>query len=142
MEGTLWGLKTIAVFDSWSIEHFITGISIGAIIATQVSRDTYELPKKFFFRYHLYKILFIAFLWETFEHYLEEGLAGAKVEYWFQGVEFWGNRLIADPLLVALGYFLVLKYRKIALPGRVFSAIWLVFHIFVFPHSMYLHEVL
>jgi hypothetical protein len=141
MQGTIWGVKTIAAFDAWSIEHFITGISIGAIVAAQVSQEATELPKKFFYRYHLYKILFIAFLWESIEHYLEEGLAGPQVEYWFQGVEFWANRLITDPLLVALGYFLILKYRKIALPGRVFSVIWLGLHIFVFPHSMYLHYI-
>ena len=25
----LWGFKTVSLFDVWSIEHFLTGISVG-----------------------------------------------------------------------------------------------------------------
>jgi len=28
----IWGLKTLALFDIWSIEHFLTGISIDALV--------------------------------------------------------------------------------------------------------------
>ncbi|MDR1909028.1 MAG: hypothetical protein LBQ35_03850 [Spirochaetaceae bacterium] len=31
------------------------------------------------------------------------GEAGVKVAFWFQGVEHWSNRLIADNLMVILG---------------------------------------
>jgi hypothetical protein len=85
--------------------------------------------------------MFFAFLWEALEHYLEVGLLGHDVSHWFQGVEYWANRLIADPLLMLIGYYIVQHYTSIARPARVFSAIWLFFHFFIFPHSMYLHEV-
>ena len=29
----LWGLKTEALFDVWSIEHVVAGASIGALVA-------------------------------------------------------------------------------------------------------------
>ena len=33
-------------------------------------------------------VLLIAYIWETAEHYLETGLAGESVQYWFQGWSF------------------------------------------------------
>jgi hypothetical protein len=137
----IWGLKTQALFDVWSIEHFISGITLGGLIAGKKVPALENLPKAYFYRYHLYKILFFSFLWECIEHYLETGLAGSEVEYWFQGVEFWANRLITDPILVVLGYVSVYKYPSLLLPGRIFSTIWLFFHIVVFPHSMYLQTL-
>jgi len=135
----IWGLKTKAFFDVWSIGHFMSGITLGGLIAGKKVSALENLPKKYFYRYHLYKILFFSFLWECIEHYLETGLAGIQVEYWFQGVEYWANRLITDPLLVVCGYFLVQRHQSVLLPARIFSAVWLFFHIFIFPHSMYLH---
>jgi hypothetical protein len=82
--------------------------------------------------------LFLAFLWEAVEHYLEAGLLGGRVEYWFQGVEFWANRIIADPLVLVLGYLFAKKYPITVWPARVLSLVWLFVHIFVFSHSMYL----
>ena len=87
-------------------------------------------------------VLFLAYAWETFEHYLEVGLAGTAVEYWFQGVEFWPNRLIFDPLMLIIGYLIAKRYPKLVWPARVLSLAWLLIHIFIFPHSMYLHELL
>ena len=86
-------------------------------------------------------VLFLAYLWETLEHYLEEGLAGAAVEYWFQGVEFWPNRFVSDPLMLVLGYWIAVRRPHLVVWARVASVAWLVVHIFVFPHSMYLHEL-
>ena len=63
------------------------------------------------------------------------------VKYWFQGVEFWPNRLIFDPLMLILGYLIVKKYSFLVNPARVLSLIWLLTHIFIFPHSMYLHDL-
>ena len=84
-------------------------------------------------------VLFLAYAWETLEHYLETGLAGSAVEFWFQGVEFWPNRLITDPLMLLLGYLIAKKYPRFVIPARIASVAWLFIHIFIFPHSMYLH---
>ena len=61
--------------------------------------------------------------------------------YWFQGVEFWANRLISDPLLTVIGYYISKKYSFFVTPARIISLLWLLVHIFLFPHSMYLHEI-
>lgn len=93
-------------------------------------------------RLTLIGVLFLAFAWEAVEHYLEIGLLGTNVEFWFQGVEFWGNRLITDPLMMVGGYLLAHHVPRIVWPARILSLIWLLVHIFVFPDSMYLHHFL
>jgi hypothetical protein len=32
--GILWGDKTVAWFDPWSVEHFLTGVAIGGLALT------------------------------------------------------------------------------------------------------------
>jgi len=100
-------------------------------------------------KYAIYKIilasfivLFLAYAWETLEHYLEIGLWGAWLKYWFQWVEFWANRIIFDPLLVYLWFLLGTKYPKLVLPARIFTATWLLIHLFIFPNSMYLQYLI
>lgn len=142
-----WGLKTVAIFDVWSVEHLLSGISIGAIairwnlrvIRGEMSLDEAKINTSYF---DLIFVLFLAYAWEAIEHYLEVGLIGVRVEYWFQGVEFWANRMIADPLMTVIGYYIAKSYVHLVNPARVVSLIWLLIHIFLFPHSMYLHEFL
>lgn len=143
----IWGVKTIALFDSWSIEHFFSGVAIGYVI---MKRNDSIFAKIFgrknhgvrSFHFDIIGVLFLAYLWESIEHYLEIGLLGNAVAYWFQGVEFWANRLITDPLLVVLGFLWARHHGWAIWPARIFTFLWLFFHIFVFPHSMYLHEIL
>ena len=98
----LFGCKTDAWFDVWTIEHFITGIGLGGGIAAW--RMLFFKREQDTLRFDCVWLLFIAYLWEASEHYLETGMAGRSVTFWFQGVEFWGNRLIADPLSVLAGW--------------------------------------
>ena len=143
----IWGVKTVAMLDVWSFDHLISGTSIGNSVKKENHRHFskhypgIQFKQRTIIRFDLILVLFLAYLWETIEHYLEEGLLGEVVAYWFQGVEFLPNRFIADPLLLVLGYYLACKFPKLVIPARVLSAIWLFVHIFVFPHSMYLHEV-
>lgn len=132
--------------DVWTIEHVLSGVSVGH----SVKKNNHKVFKKWFNieekniltkHFDVIGVLFFAYLWETIEHYLETGLAGEAVEYWFQGVEFWGNRIIFDPLMLVLGYLIAKKYPRLVIPARFLSAIWLVVHIFIFPHSMHLHEI-
>lgn len=139
----LWGIKTEAAFDVWSIEHIIMGISVAWLAQIIVNKivgqeQVSETLKK---RISFFITLMIAYMWETLEHYLETGLAGQTVEYWLQGVEHWSNRLISDNLMVLSGWYIYQQQNKMLAFARVFSAIWLIVHIFVFPHSMYLHEL-
>lgn len=143
----IFGLKTHAIFDVWSIEHLLSGVSVGNSVNKTNHREIAKIVSKHDHTHHswhfdLIGVLFLAYAWETLEHYLETGLAGAAVEFWFQGVEFWANRLIADPLMMVLGYAIAKKYPQMVWPARILSLLWLFFHIFVFPHSMYLHTLL
>tara|TARA_B100001029_G_scaffold172734_1_gene170812 strand:+ start:288 stop:722 length:435 start_codon:yes stop_codon:yes gene_type:complete len=143
----IWGLKTVAIFDVWTFEHFLSGISIGAlaistnlkVFENKIKLKTQNINTSYF---DLLFVLLMAFAWEALEHYLEIGLLGLKVEFWFQGVEFWANRIFSDPLVTVFGYYVAKKNMHLVTPARLISLIWLLVHIFVFPHSMYLHEIL
>ena len=145
MSGIFWGLKTLAAFDVWTFEHILSGLSVGSIVKSKNKKHIKALNNKvrsnhksvLFFE--IIGVLFVAYLWETLEHYLEQGLAGATVQYWFQGTELWVNRLITDPLMLVLGYYLAKRFPKYVWTARILSVVWLVVHIFIFPHSMYLH---
>jgi hypothetical protein len=141
----LWGDKTQALFDVWSMEHVLTGVSVGhavrkhhrKLFARLLGRDN-EMESC---HVNLAGVLCIGFAWECIEHYLETGLAGKAVEHWFQGVEMWGNRIITDPFMLVLGYLIAKRFPIMIWPARITSLIWLFAHVFLFPHSMYVHEL-
>ena len=143
----IWGLKTVAMMDVWTIEHILGGLSIGRVVQkinhrvfkNKLGLEKHHIITKYF---DIIGVLFLAYLWEAVEHYLETGIAGETVGYWFQGVEFWPNRLIFDPLMLVVGYLIIRKYPKLVNFARIFSLIWLITHIFIFPHSMYLQSLL
>jgi hypothetical protein len=143
----LWGVKTVAIFDIWSIEHILSGVSVGSAVRRHTKWELKRLFPSLMHSYHSFHfdvsgVLLLGYFWETIEHYLETGLAGVKVEHWFQGVEYWPNRMITDPLLLVLGYVIAKRYPKLVFPARIFSITWLLVHIIVFPDSMYLQRVL
>ncbi|HBU06637.1 MAG TPA: hypothetical protein DEB09_00975 [Candidatus Magasanikbacteria bacterium] len=143
----LFGLKTHAILDVWTIEHLLSGLSVGSAVKKKNHKVFQKILNVVEHNHHSWwfdisGVLFIAYAWETLEHYLETGLAGSHVEYWFQGVEFWPNRLITDPLMLVLGYIIAKKYSFLIWPARFLSVVWLIVHIFILPHSMYLQEIL
>ncbi|MBR1825330.1 MAG: hypothetical protein IJ770_01945 [Alphaproteobacteria bacterium] len=139
----IWGLKTEAAFDVWSIEHLVMGVSVGwfsmlvaaKLVGNEKISDNLRLKISFIIT------LLVAYMWETLEHYLEVGLAGQTVAYWLQGVEHWSNRLICDNVMVMSGWWIYQQKNRAVWFARIFSIIWLFVHIFIFPHSMYLHEL-
>ena len=139
----IWGLKTEAAFDVWSIEHLVMGISVAWIASLICSKlvGKEEISPSLKAKISFIISLLIAYMWETLEHYLETGLAGETVQFWLQGVEHWSNRLIFDNIMVMSGWYIYQKKNKMLWFARVFSFIWLFVHIFIFPHSMYLHEI-
>ncbi len=132
MHWQLFGPKTCSVFDAWSFEHVLSGCSIGHLLR-QTMRDK---------RQQLLALGVIAFAWEVLEHYLEEGLAGHNVALWFHGVEFWANRLLADPTMMLLGWATAERRPGFVIWARVMSLAWLALHVFAFPHSMWLQDQL
>ena len=138
----IWGLKGEACFDVWSVQHFLSGITVGASLLLLMDRYLgMEEEHTYHNRIYFMWLILLAYLWECLEHYLETGLLGTRVAYWFQGVEFWCNRIIADPMMTVAGGALVKKVRKIKNIACVLVCIWISVHIFVFPHSMYLHDL-
>lgn len=137
----IWGDKTVSLFDVWSIEHFISGITIGSLLILIFNKFKLQNRSDYKLLYYV-TIFFLAYLWEVVEHYLEDGVMNEAVTYWFQGVEFWGNRIFTDPLLVALGAYVGLKYNFLSRYAQCFSAIWLGVHVFIFPHCMYLQHLI
>lgn len=140
---TLWGWKTQSWFDVWSVEHLMMGIGL-AELAPFIRRWIFrghDVTPPVAFRIDFLLVLCCSFCWELCEHYLEAGAGPPGATYWFQGVEFWGNRLVTDTLIVLLGFAVYSRWKKVQLPARLFSLTWLFVHIFVFPHSMRLHEL-
>jgi hypothetical protein len=145
---TLWGFKTEAAFDVWSLEHLLSGIATAAFADLFIKKFFHPDNLRPGQRLALVFILTLlaAVFWECCEHYIEAGVLpgsiGAAVTYWFQGVEHWTNRIIADNLMVLLGAFIYVRQNRLALFGKIFSFLWLGVHIFIFPHSMYLHTLM
>lgn len=88
-------------------------------------------------------VLVAAYAWEAFEHYLEAD-SSAIVMNWMQGVEFIGNRMITDPLLVLAGALIFRQWgtERLALGARVFIAVFVFTHVFVLPDCMALQRLL
>ena len=116
----LFGNKMEAFFDIWSIEHLMMGIILAFILNKFFSNK----------KENLLWLLLISFCWECCEHYLEEGLLGIKIQNWFAGTEYWGNRLIGDNLVLVLGYCIYKKYPKSIYFSVFLSVIFLLLHIY------------
>jgi hypothetical protein len=143
----IFGPKTDAWLDVWSLEHFISGIAISSfcvLFADKVFlKGVEDIPKVAETRVYVITILLVEYMWEGAEFYMEAGYTRvAAITYWFQGVEFWGNRLVADPLITWSGGIVGLHHSKLVLPARIFSLTFLFAHVFVFPHCMYLQNLI
>lgn len=113
------GDEKIAMFDLWSIQHFLAGVLIGSLLL-----GTKDTPTKNWQRIIPF-VLFVAFTWEAVEVYLETGVV---LKNWL-GFEHWSNRLITDPLMAILGGavgFLIKDSWRIAVIPMV---LWLIFKI-------------
>lgn len=156
----VFGPKDISWLDVWSFEHILSGMSVGALILSKnsglfrnivmsnglmehfINKEKFIRSSREILLINIIAVLMISFAWESLEHYLETGMAGKVVEDWLMGVEFWGNRLIMDNLMVIWGFMITRKYSFLVVYARILSLLWLVIHIFVFPDSMYLHELM
>jgi hypothetical protein len=146
-EVVLFGNKTVAWFDVWSFEHFMSGMATVVTIEFLFRKflpeiyDTKFISEKKRKGIMLIGYAVLVYLWETIEFYLEEGYTNIeRVTYWFQGVEFWANRLITDPAITLSGAALGLSFKRISPVARVISLTWLMLHVFVFPDCMYLQN--
>ena len=153
----LFGHKTVAFFDLWSFIHFFSGVVIASFLFNEIKRlwpsNIKESITLFGIRFNNWidiLVILCAFSWELLELGLEKGLLGAAVAAWFDGTEFWGNRFLADPLLVYLGYIVGKHYfhregggvgRFLKYASRCSIAAWLALHTML-PHSMYIQKLI
>ena len=129
------GHKTTAIFDLWSIVHFLTGCGLAYPMMLLSRKLRLKQADK------VWIVLLISALWELAEIYLELGdLAGEQVRYWLQGVEHPLNRIVADQFLLLLGYLFAQDRKKISILAKAIAVAWLLWHILVLPHSMYIQD--
>jgi hypothetical protein len=144
----LWGPKTAAAFDLWSFEHLANGLAMAASAELAVKKifNQFEMRPALRKAVSFILVLTIALLWENLEHYIEAGMlpgqAGARITFWFQGVEHWSNRLVADNLMFILGWYIYTRKKSLVIAAKVFSTLWMIAHVFIFPDSMYLQRIL
>lgn len=143
----IFGPKTTSWLDVWSLEHFVSGMALSSICVlladTVFMKGVKDIPNVAETRVYIITILLVEYMWEVVEFYMEAGYTNvAAITYWFQGVEFWGNRVLADPLITLCGGIIALHRTKLVLPARIFSLTFLAVHVFVFPHCMHLQDLL
>lgn len=104
----LFGDKQVAMFDLWSLQHFLTGILIGWFAVRHPSPVVATIG--------------LAYAWEALEWFMEDGGMGARIASWKAGNEHWANRCIGDPAMVSLGAMLSMRQPRVlwaALPCAV-----------------------
>ena len=131
----LFGYRTDAVFDFWSVQHFLGGILIGTVLLYFYSRVLNNLKEL------IWVVLTIAFGWEIIELAMESGIFGGAIAHWKDGFEHWGNRLIGDPLMFVLGgvvaSYIPFSWKLAAAP----ASLWFIVNV-VSPTSMYIQHLL
>lgn len=131
------GDKTVSWFDIWSVEHFVAGISLGALWLWAGCFRRGDPSER---RAYLLGVLATALLWEALEFYIEAGYVWDRATYWMQGIEFIGNRLVTDPLLVLAGALAAWRRPWPVVIAPMFSCAWVFVHVLVFPHCMFLQD--
>ena len=125
------GYKDSAVFDLWSVQHFLMGVVTGRIILQK-----FKEPLVF-----VSAMLFVALAWEGLEILMEAGEMGITISVWKGGFEHWGNRLIGDPLVVTLGGLISRKNHRFWKYALIYCISWLALNV-VMPDSMYIQRIL
>ncbi len=137
----IFGDKTVALLDLWSLEHFFTGCNT-ALFCSIISDKYFCREKKTKFTFQLMLLLILELYWEIFEHYLEAGVSYDVVTNWFAGVEHIANRSISDPIVTVLGLLFIRKFPNFRIFSVIFSLVWLYVNIFMMPNSMSLNDMI
>lgn len=136
--------EIVKMYDIWSIQHFFFWVFIWAIVSFYNKKHVNKLLKVLnhpevavenitrqnIFYFDLLAILLIAYVWETFEHYID-------VWYWWLAVqslvqhETFSNRFLWDPSVLVLWYFLSVRYKYLKYFALWFTWIFLFFHLFI-----------
>jgi hypothetical protein len=131
----LFGHKTVAMLDCWTLQHLCSGVIIGWIAGLRLD---WRFPPTTRVEW-LCRVLAIAYLWEGHELAGEAGLWGHAAFVWKAGFEHWSNRLIADPLAVTLGAVLFRRVPRALIPALLVTVLWCAVNAAT-PHCMTVQE--
>lgn len=134
------GDKTVALFDLWSLEHFFTGCNTAALLTFFSKKYLREYDQKSQALFQVMLMILLELFWEIIEHYLEAGISIDAVTHWFQGVEYFWNRVLCDPIITVSGLFFIRKFPRVKIFAAVFSVVWLYVNIFVYSDCMGLNR--
>ena len=73
----IWGLKTVAFFDIWTVEHLLSGISIGSFsmyLNKKKIKNEFKIDKELDKKLELWKETFMAILLKYYKKYKDEGI--------------------------------------------------------------------
>jgi len=122
----LFGHKSMAIFDVWTISHVVTG-AVLSYVAIAMRSINLQHP--------IMLLLVVSLSWEIVEHYIEAAELAA-LSNWFAGEEILLNRLVADQVAVVSGFYLIKKYPKALLSCMAIGLGILILHIWL-GSSMY-----
>ncbi len=134
----LFGDRTEATFDLWSIQHFASDVIMGAIVVAYNKRPLWRTVRSIDI---IYRLFIIAIWWEFAELMMESGTFGPAIAHWKHGFEHWSNRFVGDPLMVVLGGVVAKKFPSTGKWAWALTLVWLASNILA-PHSMWVQEYL
>ena len=123
------GHKVLALFDLWSLQHFVSGFVIGTAVTKRGQGVRW------------WRILLGAVIWEAWEWSMEMGSIGSHMAYWFHGQEHWSNRLLSDPALYVIGSLIGARHPHLRSRMMLFSFSWIGMNLLA-PHSMWFQDYL
>ena len=134
----LFGDKTTAWFDIWSIQHIMSLMWVIVRFEQGLRPRVSPRPAGLL---GLLVALCLGFAFEPIERLAELGYAGSAVAQWFAGEEYWANRWIADTIVCGVAAYLLSRNRPwLVYAARQYSVSWMLLHVLLAPHSMYLQR--
>jgi len=130
------GDKKNALFDLWSINHFLSGVVFSTALYKYLEARNYNT-----FKYYVVFLACAASGWEILELTIEHLSQGATLFIWLNGNEHWANRLIGDYVMFVLGGLLGFKMKS-AWKFSIILLLLLLAANALLPSSMYLQEII
>jgi len=120
----LFGHKSTAIFDLWSIQYFLSGIILTGLIYLPANEPTFIDKVNYFLL-----ICWLAYFWEFIELFMEAGYFGRQNAAWKDGFEHWSNRFIGDPLTAILGMLVYLNFHWTIWPALILNLTWFILNL-------------
>ncbi len=94
----LWGVKDVALFDVWCLQHLLSGFILGFLVGKLKKIPTISPA-------HVIGLIVFAYTWEAIEYNLETSSID-NLRVFIGGIEYRWNRILVDPLFMVIGFYL------------------------------------